>query len=75
LKALGLPTRRLDAAGRGILLLDAVRQRIHKLAWSYQLPAVRGNTPSCRHCRELGELQRGEFDLDALSQEDLDALL
>jgi hypothetical protein len=74
-KALGLPTRRLDAAGRGILLLHAVRQRIHKLGWNDQLPAVCGSTPSCRHCRELGESQRGEFDLDALSREDLDELL
>ncbi len=75
LKALGLPTRRLNAAGRGILLLDAVRQRIHKLAWTYQLPAAHGNATSCRHCRELGESPRGEFDLNAFSQEDLDALL
>ena len=75
LKALGLPTRRLDAAGRGVLLLDAVRQRIHTLGWNYQLPAVCGGTPSCRHCDELGESQRGEIDLNALSYEEFDALL
>lgn len=74
LKALGLSTRRLDASGRGVLLLDKVRERIHKLAVAYRLPADRGGTQSCRYCHRQGEPPCGEIDLNKLSPEDIDAL-
>jgi hypothetical protein len=72
LKALGLATRRLDAAGRGVLLLDAVRERIHKLGMDYQLSAGHG-MPSCRHCRGQIEATRGGMNTSDL--DDLDGLL
>jgi hypothetical protein len=51
-RALGLSTTRLDASGRGILLLDAIRQRIHSLAWdSRVLPGAKGQ--ECANCALL----------------------
>ena len=41
LRAMGLTTKRLDASGRGIVLLDPVRRRIHRLAWIYQVGGFR----------------------------------
>jgi hypothetical protein len=37
LRALGLSTTRLDAAGRGILLFAAIRKSIHNLAWDHKI--------------------------------------
>lgn len=73
LKALGISTRRLDAAGRGVLLLEAVCERIHKLAVDYQLPAVR-SVQSCRHCHVQNDTPRGEIDLNTLPPDEFDAL-
>jgi len=74
LKALGVPTRRLDAAGRGLFLLDTVRERIHKLAVAYQLPPLRG-VPSCRHCQKQHDTPRGEIDRSKQDSEDHGAVL
>src|SRR5208282_1574232 len=63
LRALGLTIRRLDAAGRGMLLPDAVRQRIHRLALDYQVPDARGGPYWCRNCLELGQTKRDEVDV------------
>lgn len=73
-KALGLLTRRLDAAGRGVLLLNGIRERIHKLAVGYQLPAVHG-VPSCRHCQNEKDTPRGEIDPNKLDSGNLGAVL
>lgn len=51
LRALGIATERLDAAGRGIPLLDAVRQRVHKLAGEYNVPGPGNSQESCQYCR------------------------
>jgi hypothetical protein len=74
LKALGLATRRLDASRRGVVLLDALRERIHKLAVDYQLPAVRG-MQSCRYCHVQNDTPRREIDPNTSHSGDLDALL
>jgi hypothetical protein len=57
LRLLCLTTRRLDAGGRGILLLNATRQRIHQLAWDYKVPGVDGDVGQCQYCREAGRVQ------------------
>jgi len=57
LRLLCLTTRRLDAEGRGILLLNATRQRIHQLAWDYKVPGVGGDEGQCQYCREAGRVQ------------------
>jgi hypothetical protein len=52
LGALGFPTERLDAAGRGIVLLEAVRQRVHTLARQYKIVTENNGNEQCRHCNE-----------------------
>ena len=58
-RILGLSTTRLDASGRGILLWEAVRQRIHRLALESRiLPDAKGQ--KCADCVQLnleGETQ------------------
>ncbi len=46
LRLLCLATRRLDAAGRGMLL-----------AWDYKVPGVDGNVWQCQYCQEAGRVQ------------------
>ena len=50
---LGIPSTRLDAAGRGVLLLRAVRQRIHELAWDGKILRRRPNAYECEHCVDV----------------------
>lgn len=53
LRLLGLATTRLDASGRGILLLDSVRKRIHEMAWSNGVLGSDGDQSVCDHCDDL----------------------
>jgi hypothetical protein len=53
LRALGVRTSRLDAAGRGVLLMGAVRQYIHKLARDRALLRVHPNEHPCQHCMDI----------------------
>jgi hypothetical protein len=52
LKALGLTTKRLDAAGRGMPLLRATRVLIHRLARDYAVLTGRDNE-ECSDCEHL----------------------
>ncbi len=52
LRGLGLFTRRLGSAGRGLLLLDATRRRLHQLARSYDAPSLQDGKIRCQHCAE-----------------------
>jgi hypothetical protein len=54
LRALGLTTKRLDAASRGMFLVRATRLRIHKLARDYTLLASQGEQ-GCEHCEHLDQ--------------------
>jgi hypothetical protein len=78
LRAMGLTTKRLDASGRGVQLLDPVRQHIHRLAWHYRVgfggiesDDVRMNCPQC------GRIPKEEKPdpLDSLSQQELDTMI
>jgi hypothetical protein len=53
LRVLGFSTQRLTAVQRGIILLNSVRQRIHRLASKYDLLGVRYRSISCAQCEEL----------------------
>ena len=75
MRALGFPTQRLDAAGRGLLLCDAVRRHIHKLASDHQIPILRGGLPLCRHCMPLDNMRSNEVNLNTLSQKELDEII
>lgn len=75
LKALGLATQRLDSAGRGILLLEAIRQRVHALAWHYQTWGLPGSGEACCYCQEPMTGQESEADRDRVDRPNLDAPL
>ena len=59
LKALGLTTKRLDAAGRGMPLLRATRALIHRLARDYAVLAGRGNQ-ECSDCEHVSQAEEDE---------------
>ena len=52
LRQQGFRTVRLDAAGRGIYLLNGQCARIHELARTYGVPSVREGLPRCPHCQK-----------------------
>jgi hypothetical protein len=51
LRALGLSSRRLGSAGRGIRFTSAIRRTIHELAQAYEVRTKLEN-PSCEFCAE-----------------------
>jgi hypothetical protein len=53
LRTLGFPTRRLGATGRGIILLNSIRDRIHKLAGEYNLLRTPLRSLDCAQCEQL----------------------
>src|SRR5438067_9667006 len=50
LNHMGFPTKKVDAAGRGIYLLNGECSRIHNLATDYGLPSVQEQFPACPYC-------------------------
>jgi hypothetical protein len=53
LRAIGLPTKRLGEAGRGIFFLHETRRRIHRLAWNHGVRSVQsGGIAVCPFCAE-----------------------
>jgi len=55
LRALGFETRDIDSAGRGMLLVEAVNQSVHRLAWQFPVPSVRNGTEQCPLCQEMSK--------------------
>ena len=60
LRVLGLTTRRLDSAGRGLFLTAKIRERIHRLAWDYKVQIQRGREEQCDDCLVLEMEQKME---------------
>ena len=52
LRSVGLFTRRLGPAGRGILLVSEIRRRIHELAWRFAVRSIEDGVDRCRFCTE-----------------------
>jgi len=52
LRALGLFSRRLGRAGRGIRFSNENRRKIHALAWTYDVRSIQDNTDRCEFCVE-----------------------
>jgi hypothetical protein len=50
LKTLGLQTQRLGKAGRGLLLREATRENIHRLALEYRVPSIQDGVQRCCLC-------------------------
>ena len=54
LKRLGIPSGRINKAGNGVELTNAVSRLVHRLALSYGVRAMQsGFRPGCRYCEEL----------------------
>jgi hypothetical protein len=79
LRAMGITTKRLDALGRGIQLLDPIRQYIHRLAWNYKIGfgVIEADDPrlECGHCSQIHRGLQSPGDLDDLSWEELNKIL
>jgi hypothetical protein len=56
LKLLGLYTKRIDAKNRGLLLTDAARHLIHKLAWDCGVDETR-DVQSCTYCKHFAKVE------------------
>lgn len=52
LRSIGLFTRRLGRAGRGVLLVSEVRQKIHELAWGFCVRSIDDGVDRCKFCSE-----------------------
>ena len=52
LRALGLFSERLGSAGRGLMLFNDVRRKIHGLARGYDAPSLQDGIDRCKFCAE-----------------------
>jgi hypothetical protein len=52
LRSVGLFTRRLGRAGRGVLLVNEIRQKIHELAWRFRVLSIEDGVDRCGFCTE-----------------------
>jgi hypothetical protein len=60
LRSIGLFTERIGSAGRGLLLTNDMRRRIHELAWRYNVLSIQHQTEDlCKYCEEA----RSQFAL------------
>ena len=55
LRKLDITTRRLDAAGRGALLMNELRYHLHSLAQDRKMLASHGDPQHCRECKRFRE--------------------
>jgi hypothetical protein len=53
LRKLDITTQRLDANGRGALLLNDLRHHVHNLAAKRGLLVMRGDSVTCSDCKEF----------------------
>lgn len=66
LNDLGITTKRLDSAGRGALLLNALRHLVHKLAWKRKVETVFKYAEVCSDCKYFLNVEMEEQGLDVL---------
>ena len=52
LRSVGLFTRRLGPAGRGVLLVSEIRRKIHELAWRFGVRSIEDSVDRCGFCSE-----------------------
>ena len=75
LNQLGITTKKLDSAGRGALLLNTMRDHVHKLAWERKVSTIYDHAEQCSHCKYWVDTEREEVDVNELSAEELDQML
>ncbi|MGB8493869.1 MAG: hypothetical protein WCE53_05660 [Candidatus Acidiferrum sp.] len=66
LNSLGITTKRLDSAGRGALLLNAMRDLVHKLAWERKVETVFKRAEECSDCKYFLNVEMEEQGLDVV---------
>jgi hypothetical protein len=64
LREMDLSTRRMGAAGRGMLLTREIQMRIHRLALDNRLNLKQGGECQCGDCEELKLEQAVQFECD-----------
>lgn len=64
LREMDLSTRRMGAAGRGMLLTREIQMRVHRLALENRLNLKQGGECQCEDCEELKLEQQVQFELD-----------
>jgi hypothetical protein len=62
LRALGFETDRLDKKGRGIMLCQNIRRRVHEIALNLGVPTLAEDTLGCDECRLVRELDGRQDD-------------
>ncbi len=55
IRDLGFETEPRDKQGVKLLLTEAVRKKIHKLAYDFAVSSIENPVPGCRHCDALGK--------------------
>jgi hypothetical protein len=70
LRSLGLYTQRIDALSRGLLLTDAMRNLIHKLAWGCRAVGSR-DVDGCKYCQHFVRLEKNNMRLEPLPNMEL----
>ena len=74
LNKLGISTKKLDSAGRGALLLNTMRDRVHKLAWERKLSTIYDHAGDCSQCKDFVDTEREGVDLDKSSANKKDGI-
>jgi hypothetical protein len=64
LREMDLSTRRMGAAGRGMLLTREIQMRVHRLALHNRLNLKQGGECQCEDCEELRLEQQVQLELD-----------
>lgn len=67
LRKLDITTRKLDAAGRGALLMNELRQHVHSLAWDRKMLVSHGDPQHCAECKRFRERDEEAPGLDQLA--------
>jgi len=62
LRTLGFEPERLDRNGRGILLCQAIIDRVHELAARFQVPSLMQSTHGCARCTHVRQTLVGPGD-------------
>ncbi len=64
---LGITTQKLDSAGRGALLLNAMRLHVHELAWKRKVSAMHDSSEKCSYCLHFVNREREQQGLEEMS--------
>jgi hypothetical protein len=67
LRKLNIATRKLDAAGRGALLMNELRYHVHSLAWDRKMLVSHGGPQYCSECKQFREKDEEALGVNELA--------